>query len=48
MALATVKQGVMQKLDVHNEALQESYLGISTEVGRSPLRTIKYLFDRMW
>jgi hypothetical protein len=43
-----VKQMVKQKLNVQSEALQETYLGMPTEVGRSPVRTFRYLFNRMW
>jgi hypothetical protein len=43
-----VRDEVMQRLDVYNEALQETYLGMPTEVGRSPVSTFKYWFDRMW
>ena len=43
-----VKKEVMNKLDVHNEALQESYLGMPTDVGWSAPRTYKFLHDRMW
>jgi hypothetical protein len=31
-----VKGDVMQRLGVQSEALQEKYLGMPTEVGRSP------------
>jgi hypothetical protein len=43
-----VKQEVKQKLGVFNEMLQDSYLGMPTDVGRSPTSTFRYLFDRMW
>jgi hypothetical protein len=38
----------MQKLGVHSEALQERYLGMPTEVGRSPTRTFNFLHGCMW
>jgi hypothetical protein len=38
----------MQNLGVQAESLQETYLGMPTEVGRSPVRTFKYLINRMW
>jgi hypothetical protein len=43
-----VKNEVKQKLGVFNESLQESYLGMPTEVGRSPTLTFRYLYDKMW
>jgi hypothetical protein len=43
-----IKAAVKQKLGVHDEALQEFYLGMPTEVGRSPVRTFRFLNDRMW
>jgi hypothetical protein len=43
-----VKNAVMQKLGVHDEELQDFYLGMPTEVGRSPVRTFCYLYNRMW
>jgi hypothetical protein len=38
----------MLKLGVQDEDLQEFYLGMPTEVGRSPVRTFKFLITRMW
>jgi hypothetical protein len=38
----------MDKLGVHNEALQEKYLGMPTEVGRAPIGTFAFLPDRAW
>ena len=43
-----IKNEVKQRLSVYNESLQESYLGMPTEVGRSPTLTFRYLYDRMW
>ena len=43
-----VKPEVMQKLEIHTEALKESYLGMPTEIGRSQVGTFRYLLDRMW
>jgi hypothetical protein len=43
-----VKEAVKLKLGVQNELLQDSYLGIPTDVGRSPVLTFRYLYDRMW
>jgi hypothetical protein len=45
--LAT-KERVMNSLGVHSEALQDSYLGMPTVVGRSPTATFSFLTDRMW
>jgi hypothetical protein len=38
----------MATLGVHNEALQETYLGMPTNVGRAPIRTFGFLPDRAW
>jgi hypothetical protein len=46
--LAVVKARVKLKLGVQAEDLQEFYLGMPTEVGRSPIRTFKFLITRMW
>jgi hypothetical protein len=43
-----IKMAVKQKLGVHNELLQDYYLGMPTDVGRSPIITFRYLYDRMW
>jgi ribonuclease HI len=43
-----VKTSVMDCLGVHNEALQDTYLGMPTDVGRSPRATFNFLFDRVW
>jgi hypothetical protein len=43
-----VKDEVKQKLGVFNETLQDSYLGMPTQIGRSPIITFRYLLDRMW
>jgi hypothetical protein len=45
---ATIRSSVMTKLEVQNEALQESYLGMPTHVGRSPTSTFRFLPDHMW
>jgi hypothetical protein len=43
-----VKNEVKTKLGVQSELLQDYYLGMPTEVGRSPIMTFRYLYDRMW
>ena len=43
-----VKNMVMHKLEIQTEALNDSYLGMPIEVGRSPVSTFRYLYDRMW
>jgi hypothetical protein len=43
-----VKNEVMQKLGIQTEDLKDFYLGMPTDVGRSPVSTFRYLFDRMW
>jgi hypothetical protein len=40
--------GVMGIIGVHNEALQDSYLGKPTDVGRSPIGRFRFLTDRSW
>jgi hypothetical protein len=42
-----IKNEVKQKLGVHNESLQDSYLGMPTQIGLSLIVTLRYLFDRM-
>ena len=36
------------KLQVHNESLNDRYLGMPIEVGHSKNGTFKYLRDRVW
>jgi hypothetical protein len=43
-----IKSAVMQRMEVHNEDLQDYYLGMPTDVGRSPIRRFRYLLCRMW
>jgi ribonuclease HI len=43
-----VKADVMNRLGVHNEALQETYLGMPTGVGRSPTVSFRSLVERAW
>jgi hypothetical protein len=43
-----VKLDVMNKLGVANEALQETYLGMPTGVGRSPSGSFKPILDQAW
>jgi hypothetical protein len=43
-----VKNEVKTKLGVQSELLQDYYLGMPTKVGRSPIMTFRYLYDRMW
>jgi hypothetical protein len=43
-----IKERVMSSFGVHTEALQDSYLGMPTDVGRSPTGTFSFLPDRMW
>jgi hypothetical protein len=42
-----VKDEVKQKLEVQTEASKDLYLGMPTDVGRSPISTFRYLCDRM-
>jgi hypothetical protein len=39
---------VKLRLEVQSEALNEFYLGIPTSVGRSPVATFKFLYDKIW
>jgi hypothetical protein len=43
-----IKNAVMQNLDIHTEALNDTYLGMPTDVGRSPVSVFRFLYDRMW
>ena len=36
------------RLNVHNESLNERHLGMPTDVGQSKNGTFKYLRDRVW
>jgi hypothetical protein len=44
----SVKEGVKVALDVHNETLNEKYLGMPSDVGRSKMGAFKYIKDRIW
>jgi hypothetical protein len=43
-----VKQRVKVSLDVQNEILQDSYLGMPTEIARAASSSFKFLSDRVW
>jgi hypothetical protein len=43
-----VKNVVMQILGVTNEALQDTYLGMPTGIGRSPTATFRSIIDKAW
>lgn len=43
-----VKQRVKAQLGISSEAFNDSYLGMPTEVGKSPTKTFKFLPDRAW
>jgi hypothetical protein len=45
---AHVKDDVMQRLGVTNEALQDTYLGMPTGIGRSPTGSFRSIIDRVW
>ena len=36
------------RMGVSNEVLQQTYLGMPTDVGSSPIGTFRFLFDRVW
>jgi hypothetical protein len=42
------KLRVKQKLGVHDESLQSTYLGMPTRVGRSPTSNFNFLTGRLW
>jgi len=42
------KEQVKQKVNVHNEALTERYLGLPTDVGRTKNGAFKYLKNQVW
>jgi hypothetical protein len=43
-----VKDVVMQTLGVINEALQDTYLGMPTGIGRSPTASFRSIIDKAW
>ena len=43
-----VKAMVKQKLEVSNEILQDTYLGMPTEIARAVSSSFKFLSDRVW
>jgi hypothetical protein len=45
---SVTKEAVKTVLGVQNETLQEKYLGMPTDVGRSRGRAFKYIKDRIW
>nr|XP_051229849.1 uncharacterized protein LOC127347725 [Lolium perenne] len=46
--LGSVKESVKTVLDVHCETLNEKYLGMPSDVGRSKMGAFKYIKDRIW
>lgn len=45
---ADIKQKVMDSLDVHNEALQTTYLGMPTYIGRSRKSAFNFIAENIW
>ncbi|WVZ55065.1 hypothetical protein U9M48_005778 [Paspalum notatum var. saurae] len=43
-----IKQKVMDALNVHNEALQATYLGMPSYVGQSRVGVFNFIVERMW
>lgn len=43
-----VKEAVKGSLEVHNEILHDTYLGMPTEIGRATTNSFSFLSDRMW
>jgi hypothetical protein len=46
--LMPVKNAVKSALEVHNEVLQDSYLGMPTEIARAASSSFTFLVDRVW
>jgi hypothetical protein len=44
----SLRAEIMDILDVHNESLNQKYLGIPTDVGIATIGAFQYLKDRMW
>jgi hypothetical protein len=44
----STKESVKNCLDVHNEILNDFYLGMPTSIGSSPTATFKFLYDMIW
>ena len=44
----SIREAVMDSLQVHNVALSEKYLGMPSDVGVSTNGAFKYLKDRVW
>jgi hypothetical protein len=45
---AAIKTEVKETLEVSNEILQDSYLGMPTELARTAMALFKFLTDRVW
>jgi hypothetical protein len=45
---SATKEGIKAALDIQNETLNEKYLGMPTDVGRSRSGALKYLKDWIW
>jgi hypothetical protein len=45
---ALAQEAVKNNLNVNNETLNEKYLGIPSDVGRSRSGAFKYIKDRIW
>jgi hypothetical protein len=43
-----MKERVKHKLGVHDDTLKDTYLGIPTWLGRSPMKCFKFLTGRLW
>lgn len=43
-----IRHDVKNELGVHNESLNEKYLGLPSDVGRDRKGTFSYLKDRVW
>ena len=44
----TVKQKVKEALDVNNEVLHDTYLGMPTEIARAVSSSFKFFPDHVW
>jgi hypothetical protein len=42
------RESIKNELDVHKETLNEKYLGMPSDVGKSKSGAFKYLKDKVW
>jgi hypothetical protein len=44
----SVRNGMKERLNIHNESLNDKYLGMPSDVGRATNGAFKFLKDRIW